>query len=84
MCLAGFQKSQTHRIKLPEEDAKVVKAMIQYLYTGDFCSLGTEEASSAETTEPEDDFTQAADEFAAIYIAADKYHLPGSEDIDRW
>ncbi|KAL8777559.1 MAG: hypothetical protein Q9194_002486 [Teloschistes cf. exilis] len=34
------------------------------------------EVSPEETTEPEDDLTQAADELAAIYIAADKYQLP--------
>ncbi|KAI4251706.1 MAG: hypothetical protein LQ352_004694 [Teloschistes flavicans] len=76
MCHAGFQESQTRRISLPEEDTKVVRAMIQYLYGGDFCSFGTKEASPEETTEPADDLTQAADELAVIYIAADKYQLP--------
>ncbi|KAL9583194.1 MAG: hypothetical protein Q9212_002844 [Teloschistes hypoglaucus] len=76
MCHAGFQESQTHQIKLPEEDSRVVRAMIQYLYAGHFCNFGTKEVSSEKITESEDDLTQAADELAAIYIAADKNHLP--------
>lgn len=75
MCHAGFQESQTRQISLPEEDSGVVRAIIQYLYTGNFWDFGMGEVSPEETTELEDDLTQAADELAAIYIAADKYQL---------
>ncbi|KAL8640340.1 MAG: hypothetical protein Q9228_002725 [Teloschistes exilis] len=77
---AGFRAivsgDQTRQINLPEEDSRVVRAMIQYLYTGNFWDFGMGEVSPEETTEPEDDLTQAADELAAIYIVADKYQLP--------
>ncbi|KAL8689713.1 MAG: hypothetical protein Q9218_004676 [Villophora microphyllina] len=75
MCHAGFQESQTRRISLPEDDSRVIRSMIQYLYGGDFFSFGTKEVPTEESTKSADSLIQAAEELAAIYVTADKYQL---------
>ncbi|KAL9595000.1 MAG: hypothetical protein Q9179_005159, partial [Wetmoreana sp. 5 TL-2023] len=89
MCNARFKESQTKQIALPDDDPKVVTAIIQYLYGGDFCNIGTDNlirgtfgaASVARGTldEPAGNAAgtviEAADELAEVYVTVEKYQL---------
>ncbi|KAL8803994.1 MAG: hypothetical protein Q9200_006000 [Gallowayella weberi] len=70
MCHGHFEESHTLQIRLPEDDPIVIKAIIQYLYSGSFHDFGTEEACG--------NTADAANELAEIYIVAEKY---GLEDL---
>ncbi|KAL8686477.1 MAG: hypothetical protein Q9224_005436 [Gallowayella concinna] len=67
MCHGHFEESHTLQIRLPEDDPKVMKAVIQYLYSGSFSNFGTEEACG--------NSADAANELAEIYSVAEKYGL---------
>lgn len=67
MCYGGFQESQTSHIDLPDDDPEAVKAIIQYLYSGNFTNFGI--------IEWEAESTKTANELADLYIATEKYQL---------
>ncbi|KAL8676405.1 MAG: hypothetical protein Q9186_007069 [Xanthomendoza sp. 1 TL-2023] len=67
MCHGHFEESHTLQIRLPEDDPRVMKAVIQYLYSGSFYNFGTEEACG--------NTADAANELAEIYSVAEKYGL---------
>ncbi|KAL8739123.1 MAG: hypothetical protein Q9181_000152 [Wetmoreana brouardii] len=79
MCRAGFKESQNMRINLPEDDPTIIKSIIQYLYAGDFWSLGTivpfdsvaEIGAKSSSGTLDDIFGVAADNLAAMYVSAD-------------
>ncbi|KAL8910404.1 MAG: hypothetical protein Q9171_004313 [Xanthocarpia ochracea] len=66
MCHGEFEESRTFTIRLPDDKPKVIKAMIQYLYSGDF-----RDPSSAEP------YRKTAYDLAEIYGSAEKYQLQG-------
>ncbi|KAL8712376.1 MAG: hypothetical protein Q9225_006953, partial [Loekoesia sp. 1 TL-2023] len=67
MCYGRFKESQESRIELPDDDPVVIKAIIQYLYSGDFLDFGTIESGGGSAG--------AADQLSDIYITAEKYQL---------
>ncbi|KAL8698802.1 MAG: hypothetical protein Q9201_006371 [Fulgogasparrea decipioides] len=83
MCRANFKESQNMRINLPEDDPAVIKAIIQYLYAGNFWGLGivvpsdsvAEIATESSTRTLDEFFEVATDILATMYITAEKYQL---------
>ncbi|KAL8799711.1 MAG: hypothetical protein Q9182_005689 [Xanthomendoza sp. 2 TL-2023] len=67
MCHGHFEESQTLQIRLPEDDPRVIKAVVQYLYSGSFQNFGNEEACG--------NTADAANQLAEIYSVAEKYGL---------
>lgn len=81
MCHANFSESQTSQIALPEDDPKVIRAIIHYLYAGDIWSLETTE-SCTDLEENADEDVEAGSGWAAVtgvladvYVTAEKYQL---------
>ena len=66
MCHGQFEESRTFTIRLPDDKPDVIKAVMQYLYSGDF-----RDPSSAEP------YGKTAYELAEIYCSAEKYQLQG-------
>ncbi|KAL9583195.1 MAG: hypothetical protein Q9212_002845 [Teloschistes hypoglaucus] len=83
MCNSPFRESGTSTINLPEDEVKVIQAIIQYLYAGDFWGFGS--AATLKATEGiGKDVTvrassceklAAAEDLATMYITADKYQI---------
>ncbi|KAL8953811.1 MAG: hypothetical protein Q9222_000320 [Ikaeria aurantiellina] len=67
ICNGNFQESNTGRINLPDEDPHVVRALLQYLYTGNFLGYGTSESAGSHDT--------AASQLIDLYVTAEKYQL---------
>ncbi|KAL8803441.1 MAG: hypothetical protein Q9200_006212 [Gallowayella weberi] len=69
MCHGHFEESRTFTIRLPEDDPKVIKAMIQYLYTGDFTNYGLQHDALGISP------TRAGFQLVDLYKVAEKYQL---------
>ncbi|KAL9029360.1 MAG: hypothetical protein Q9196_002386 [Gyalolechia fulgens] len=67
MCHGNFRESHDSLIDLPDDDPPVIKALIQYLYSGNFLDFGTMESGNGSAG--------AADQLSDIYIAAEKYQM---------
>lgn len=67
MCSGQFQESHTCEIKLPEDNPELIRAFIQYLYTGNFLDFGSLESGHC----PKD----AASQLAGLYMTAEKYQI---------
>ncbi len=70
MCHGQFEESRTFTIRLPDDKPDVIKAVIQYLYSGDF-----RDPSSAEPCR------KTAYDLAEIYGSAGKYQLQGLQTL---
>ncbi|KAL8676404.1 MAG: hypothetical protein Q9186_007068 [Xanthomendoza sp. 1 TL-2023] len=69
MCHGRFEESRTFTIRLPEDDPKVIKAMIQYLYTGDFTNYELIDVAVGVTS------AHAGFQLVDLYKVAEKYQL---------
>ncbi|KAL8999020.1 MAG: hypothetical protein Q9169_002018 [Polycauliona sp. 2 TL-2023] len=69
MCHGHFQESRTFVIRLPDDDSKVIRAVIQYLYTGDFQDFGTVDLSG--------------DTLTALFSLAELYGLRAIIDVAK-
>ncbi|KAL8799710.1 MAG: hypothetical protein Q9182_005688 [Xanthomendoza sp. 2 TL-2023] len=69
MCHGHFEESRTFTIRLPEDDPKVIKAMIQYLYTGDFTNYGLHDDTLGISA------MRAGFQLVDLYKVAEKYQL---------
>ncbi|KAL8727675.1 MAG: hypothetical protein Q9166_005911 [cf. Caloplaca sp. 2 TL-2023] len=69
MCNGEFVESRTFCIRLPEDDPAVIRAVIQYLYTGDFQDFGSVAGNPAQGSDV------AARQLADIYGVAEMYQL---------
>ncbi|KAL8923442.1 MAG: hypothetical protein Q9172_003139 [Xanthocarpia lactea] len=67
ICHGRFQESLTFEIKLPEDDPEVIRALIQYLYTGNFHDFGTIKSGRGSKG--------AGSQLARLYVTAEKYQL---------
>ena len=67
MCSGEFQESHTCEIKLPEDDPEVIRAFIQYLYTGNFLDFGSMESGHGPKG--------AELQLARLYMTAEKYQM---------
>ncbi|KAL8727674.1 MAG: hypothetical protein Q9166_005910 [cf. Caloplaca sp. 2 TL-2023] len=73
MCHGQFQESHAFEIKLPEDDPKVMRAIIQYLYTGNFLDFGSMESGHGPKG--------AGSQLAALYVTAEKYQLQNLKNL---
>ncbi|KAL8923441.1 MAG: hypothetical protein Q9172_003138 [Xanthocarpia lactea] len=64
MCHGQFEESRTFTIRLPDDKPNLIKAMIQYLYTGDFQDSGSVESRC-----------KTSHNLAEMYGVAEKYQL---------
>lgn len=76
MCSGQFQESHTCEIKLPEDNPEVIRAFIQYLYTGNVLDFG----SLASGHGPKG----AGLQLAGLYMTAEKYQMPNLKDLVLW
>ena len=67
MCHGRFQESLMFEIRLPEDDPEVIRALIQYLYTGNFHDFGTVKSGRGPKG--------AGSQLARLYVTAEKYQL---------
>ncbi|KAL8855318.1 MAG: hypothetical protein Q9178_008032 [Gyalolechia marmorata] len=67
ICHGQFHESLTFQIKLPEDDPEVIRALIQYLYTGNFHDFGTIKSGRGSKG--------AGSQLARLYVTAEKYQL---------
>ncbi len=74
MCRGDFKESYERRISLPDDQPKVVAAIVEYLYTGNFW---VDQKPSSVMEEKQKSALVLAD----IYIAADKYQLNGLKEL---
>ncbi|KAL8960091.1 MAG: hypothetical protein Q9183_005523, partial [Haloplaca sp. 2 TL-2023] len=80
-----FKEAATLHVSLPDEDPIVIKAMLQYLYSGDFRDITNHDSTSGIVKNADDmDGDDAQDQrraetalfLAKMYVAAEKFHLP--------
>ncbi|KAL8726683.1 MAG: hypothetical protein Q9166_006551 [cf. Caloplaca sp. 2 TL-2023] len=74
MCYGQFNESHSLQIRLPEDDPKIIKILIQYLYSGDFHTPEIAEAYCGTTVD-------ASNQLAELFSVAEKYAL---EDLKTW
>ncbi|KAL8673214.1 MAG: hypothetical protein Q9168_002366 [Polycauliona sp. 1 TL-2023] len=67
MCHGHFQESRTFIISLPDDKPGVIRALIQYFYTGDIQKFGSVDPAGCTTT--------ALRSLAELYGAAEKYQM---------
>ncbi len=67
MCSGQFLESHTCEIKLPEDNPEVIRAFIQYLYTGNFLDFGSMESGHGPKG--------AGSQLAGLYMTAEKYQI---------
>lgn len=73
ICKSHFRESQTYQIDLPEDEPDTIRAILQYLYAGNFHHYGTLEFAGS---------TWAASmQLADMYVTAEKYQLSSLKDL---
>ncbi|KAL8855319.1 MAG: hypothetical protein Q9178_008033 [Gyalolechia marmorata] len=70
MCHGEFEESRTFTLRLPDDKPNLIKAMIQYLYSGDF-----QDSGSVETPR------KTSHNLAEMYGVAEKYQLKGLKTL---
>ena len=73
MCRGQFKESAESLISLPDDDPRVMRALIQYLYSGDFFDFGIVKSSGGTA----DAISQLSD----IYITAEKYQMSDLKEL---
>ncbi|KAI4175584.1 MAG: hypothetical protein LQ343_001575 [Gyalolechia ehrenbergii] len=73
MCHGHFKESNDSLIDLPDDEPTVIKALIQYLYSGNFLDFGTMESGHGSAG--------ANDQLSDIYVTAEKYQMLDLKDL---
>ncbi|KAI4114797.1 MAG: hypothetical protein LQ338_007953 [Usnochroma carphineum] len=73
MCHGHFKEAHERRILLPADDPKDLAAIVEYLYVGDFKTVGNPNAGPSRQ--------DCAFELASLYVTAEKYRLDAMKKL---
>ncbi|KAL8919540.1 MAG: hypothetical protein Q9208_006732 [Pyrenodesmia sp. 3 TL-2023] len=71
MCQGDFKEAHERQISLPEDSSQDCDAIVEYLYTGNFLTIGNPHSPHGQPKSRE----TCALELASVYVTAEKYQM---------